>query len=54
VENILGNINLLSFLYVIDMNNERPLIGISTPKIPHRVLYWNDEILFMGADDGSY
>lgn len=31
----------LGFLYVIDMNNERPLIGISTAKVPHHVLYWN-------------
>ena len=44
----------LGFLYVIDMNNERPLIGISMPKIPHRVLYWNEDLLFMAADTGSY
>ena len=44
----------LSFLYVIDMNVERPQFGISLPKVAHTVLYFQDDILYMGANDGSY
>ena len=54
VANSLGFNFFNSFLYVIDMNQDRPQIGISSPKIPHSVLYWKDELLLMAADTGSY
>lgn len=44
----------LGFLYVVDMSQERPQVAIQVPKIPQHILYFQEDLLFIGSSKGSY
>lgn len=57
-EKVLASVDgrYLGYLYIIDLNQDRPIKSIQIAKVPCHIVKFieNDEILVCGYDDGSF